>query len=504
MTQPNSTVDRILFCSSVLLIGVVCLSVVVVPDQAAEVVGTAYQWIAIRFGLAYQWMTIGAVIVLVVLAFGRHGRLRLGGESSRPTYSTWSWMGMLFCAGIGAGLLYWSTIEWAAYLDSPPFGLEPSSVEAWEWAPTYGIFHWGLSAWCLYCLPTVAIAVPYYQRGIPFLRLSTSLVGLFGDDIAERPLGRFVDFVFIIALVGGTGTSLGLATPMIGACIGQLLAIEEAYWIDVGVVGICVILFAGSVYVGLDRGIKRLSDLNISLAGVFLLFVLVAGPTLFILKVGTNSVGLMLQEFIRMNTWTDPIRQTGFVEDWSVFYWAWWIAYGPFMGLFVTRISKGRTLKQLIVGMVGFGTLGCAVFYVVIGNTAMWMDIEGLVDVRTLIQEGQNGTAIAQIMAALPLDPLPLIVFVVMAWVFVATTYDSASYAIASSATRNLVEGSNPAQWHRVFWAFALAVLPITLMILDDLRAVKSAVLVVSLPLLVIGVTMCVSLFRTLKGTAEQ
>ena len=234
MTQPNSTVDRILFCSSVLLIGVVCLSVVVVPDQAAEVVGTAYQWIAIRFGLAYQWMTIGATIVLVVLAFGRHGRLRLGGESSRPMYSTWSWMGMLFCAGIGAGLLYWSTIEWAAYLDSPPFGLEPSSVEAWEWAPTYGIFHWGLSAWCLYCLPTVAIAVPYYQRGIPFLRLSTSLVGFFGDDIAERPLGRFVDFVFIIALVGGTGTSLGLATPMIGACIGQLLAIEEAYWIDVG------------------------------------------------------------------------------------------------------------------------------------------------------------------------------------------------------------------------------------------------------------------------------
>ena len=212
----------------------------------------------------------------------------------------------------------------------------------------------------------------------------------------------------------------------------------------------------------------------------------------------------MLQEFFRMNTWTDPILKTGFVEDWSVFYWAWWIAYGPFMGLFVTRISKGRTLKQLIVGMVGFGTLGCAVFYVVIGNTAMWMDIEGLVEVRALVQEGQNGTAIAQIMAALPLDPLPLIVFVVMAWVFVATTYDSASYAIASSATRNLVEGSNPAQWHRVFWAFALAVLPITLMILDDLRAVKSAVLVVSLPLLVIGVTMCVSLFRTLERTAEQ
>ncbi|MEE3182472.1 MAG: BCCT family transporter, partial [Pseudomonadota bacterium] len=161
-------------------------------------------------------------------------------------------------------------------------------------------------------------------------------------------------------------------------------------------------------------------------------------------------------------------------------------------------------LRQLIVGMVGFGTLGCAVFYVVVGNTAMWMDMAGLVDVRTLINQGQNGTAIAQIMAALPLHPLPLIAFIVMAWIFVATTYDSASYAIASSATRDLSDGLNPAQWHRVFWAFALAVLPITLMILDDLRAVKSAVLVVSLPLLAIGVIMTISLFRTLKANAEH
>ena len=504
MTEPKPTVDRLLFSGCVLLIAVVCLSIAVVPDHAAAVVGTAYQWIAGQFGLAYQWMTIGATVVLAVLAFGRHGRLRLGGESSRPTFSTWSWMGMLFCAGIGAGLLYWSTIEWAVYLDSPPFGLVPNSSGAWEWAPTYGIFHWGLSAWCLYCLPTVAIAVPYYQRRIPFLRLSTSLVGLFGDDIVRRPLGRVVDFIFIIALVGGTGTSLGLATPMIGACISQLMGIEETFLIDTGVVGIAVVLFAGSVYVGLDRGIKRLSDLNVGLAGAFLLFVLIAGPTVFILKVGTNSIGLMLQEFIRMNTWTDPILKTGFVEDWSVFYWAWWIAYGPFMGLFVTRISKGRTLRQLIVGMVGFGTLGGAVFYVVVGNTAMWMDMAGLVDVRTLINQGQNGTAIAQIMAALPLQPLPLIAFIVMAWIFVATTYDSASYAIASSATRDLSDGLNPAQWHRVFWAFALAVLPITLMILDDLRAVKSAVLVVSLPLLAIGVIMTISLFRTLKANAEH
>jgi BCCT family betaine/carnitine transporter len=207
----------------------------------------------------------------------------------------------------------------------------------------------------------------------------------------------------------------------------------------------------------------------------------------------------MVQEFIRLNTWTDPVMNTGFVEDWSIFYWAWWLAYGPFMGLFVTRISRGRTLKQLILGMVGFGTLGCAIFYIAVGNTAMWMDMEGIVPVRELVAAGNGDTAIAQVMSALPLQPLPLILFIVVAMIFVATTYDSASYAIAASATRNLKAGTDPERWHRVFWAFALGVLPVMLMFVGGLKAIQSVVLVVSLPVLVIGVAMTVSLFKSLR-----
>jgi BCCT family betaine/carnitine transporter len=492
-------IDRVLFSTSLILLLLVGAPMVLTPVQTAEFVAQLYDWIAGELGLFYQWLTLGSTIVLTILAFGKYGQRRLGGEHTRPDYSNLSWMSMLFCAGIGAGLLYWSTIEWASYLDTPPFGLEPGSGEAREWAATYGIFHWGLSAWCLYCLPTVAIAYPYYERNIPYLRLSTSLSGLFGDDIVNRPLGRLVDFVFIIALIGGTGTSLGLATPMIAACVSALFGLNESFAIDVSVVVIAVMLFAFSVYLGLEKGIKRFSDVNVVLAGIFVVFVLVSGPTMFVLKLGTNSLGLMVQEFIRLNTWTDPVMNTGFVEDWSIFYWAWWLAYGPFMGLFVTRISRGRTLKQLILGMVGFGTLGCAIFYITIGNTAMWMDMEGIVPVRELVAAGHGDTAIAQVMSALPLQPLPLIVFIVVALIFVATTYDSASYAIAASATRNLTAGSNPARWHRVFWAFALGVLPVMLMFVGGLKAIQSVVLVVSLPVLVIGVAMTVSLFKSLR-----
>ena len=492
-------IDRILFGACVVVIVGACVPMALFPEQASVVVTGLYDWIAGEMGLLYQWVTLAATIVLAVLAFGRHGRRRLGGDDATPEFGNRSWMAMLFCAGIGAGLLYWSAIEWAFYFDAPPFGLEGGSPEAREWSATYGIFHWGLSAWCLYCLPTVAIAWPYYQRRIASLRLSTALVGLFGDDVVHRPVGRAVDFIFVIALVGGTGTSLGLATPMIAASVSALFGIPESHTLDVAIVFLAVALFAFSVYRGLERGIRRLSDINIWIAGGFALFVLVVGPTGFQLELGTNSLGLMLQEFIRLNTWTDPILETGFVEDWSVFYWAWWLAYGPYMGLFVTRISRGRTLRQLILGMVGFGTLGCALFYITVGNAAMWMDMEGIVAVRELVAAGSADTAIAQVVAALPLHPLPLIAFIVMALIFVATTYDSASYAIAGSVTRHLPAGVNPHRANRVFWAFALAVLPITLLIVGGLRAIQSAVLVVSLPLLAIGVAMTVSLFRSLR-----
>ncbi len=498
MTRP--AIDWPLFGASAILIGGVCGAMALVPEQSSTLVAAVYDWIAGHMGLFYQWMTLGAFVVLVVIAFGKYGRRRLGGENARREYSNFSWMSMLFCAGIGAGLMYWSVIEWAYYLDTPPFGLDGESPEAREWAATYGIFHWGLSAWCVYCLPTVAIAYPYYQRKIPYLRLSTSLVGVCGDDVVNKPLGRVVDFVFVIALVGGTGTSLGLATPMISACISALFGIPGSLALNVVVVFVAVSLFALSVYLGLERGIKRLSNINAAGAGIFVLFVLLAGPTYFALKLGTNSLGLLIQDFVRLNTWTDPILETGFVEDWSVFYWAWWLAYGPYMGVFVTRISRGRTLRQLILGMVGFGTLGCAIFYICVGNTAMWMDMEGLVPVREFVAAGSADTAIALVIEALPLQPLPLIAFIVITFIFVATTYDSGSYAISAAATRHLAAGVNPHRWHRVFWAFSLAVLPVTLLFVGGgLRAVQSAVLVVSLPLLAIGVAMVVSLFKTLR-----
>ena len=497
-TPRRPTLDGPVFAISLACVVAAAVPMILFPDAAGKLVDAVYAWLASTLGIFYHWATIAATVFLAWLAFSRHGK-RVLGDTAQPEYSSISWMGMLFCAGIGSGMLYWSGAEWASYMDQPPFGVAPGSAEAREWAATYGIFHWGISAWALYCLPTVAIAWPYYRYRLPYLRLSGALTGLFGTDFAQRPWGRVVDLFFIIALIGGTGTSLGLATPMLGAVAARLIGIDESFAMTLVISALCVALFAISVYLGLERGIRRLSNLNLALAGVFLVWVLVTGPAIFALELGTSAIGLMLQEFVRMNTWTDPILQTGFTEDWTVFYWAWWIAYGPFMGLFVTKISRGRTLRAVIFGMIAFGTLGCALFYVVWGNSVMWMDMHQGIGFLDLVREGKTASAIAAAVGNLAGQPLPLAIFLVLGLVFVATTYDSASYSIAASATRNMTPGSHPTRPHRVFWAFALAVLPIALVLIDTLSAAKSATLVASLPLLGVGVLMVVSLMRSLR-----
>lgn len=495
----GKSIDRTLFGATVAVIVAAILPVVLVRDEAARFIAGAYDFITAHFGIAYLLYGAGTLAFLVWLALSRYGPVVLGDDSDRIEFSTPTWIAMLFCAGVGAGLLYWAVIEWAYYIQAPPFGLEPRSPGAIEWAASYGLFHWGLTGWALFCLPALAIAYPYYVRNVPFLRLSTAcLPFLPGGSNSGR--GRLIDFLFMINLIGGAGTSLGLSTPMIAASFSALTGVPHDFLLEIGMVLLCIAIFGGSAYLGLQAGIRRLSDLNMILAFGLLLFVLIAGPTLFILKTGLNSIGLVLQNFIRLNTWTDPVENTRFVENWTVFYWAWWVAYGPFVGIFVARISRGRTIRQVIGGMLAFGSLGAASFFIVFGNYALSLELTDVLSVTSLIADSGEAGAIAAVFASLPLGKLALAAFFAVAVIFLATTYDSASYTLASVATSRLEAGEDPVRWTRLFWACALGVLPVTLMFADGgLRVILSATIVVSLPLLVVGAVMALSLVRMLR-----
>lgn len=489
-------------CAAIILVTAVPL--VAFPDESGAFLERLYAYIANEFGVLYLLASVAAIGFLAWLAFSRYGNIQLGdSDDGKPEFSEISWVGMLFCAGVGAGLLYWCGVEWAFYYDAPPFGVEARSAEAAEWASTYGLFHWGFTAWAFYCLPAVAIAYPYYTKKLDILRFSVSC-HWFLRGKEHGPLARSIDFLFMIALLGGAASSLGFSTPMIAATVAWLFDIEPNDTLEIAVVILCISLFAVSVWLGLKKGIKRLSDINVGLAFALLAFILIVGPTAFLLKTSLNSLGVMTQNFFRMNFWTDPFTESGFVESWTIFYWAWWIAFAPYVGLFVTRISKGRTIRQMITGMLIWGSLGGWLFYMIMGNYGLFLELSGAVDFTGIMKAQSGNAAIVAMLETLPLAALVIGVFSVIAIIFAATTYDSASYTLASSATLHLKAGDDPARWHRVFWAFALGIMPVALMLMNgNLRPIQVILLVVSLPILLVGVVMSVALVKSLRASEQ-
>jgi BCCT family betaine/carnitine transporter len=484
-------------CAGIIVL--VCIPLAAAPDSAGSYLENLYNYIAVEFGIFYLVASVAAISFLIWLASSRYGAVKLGDADSTPEFSDLSWIAMLFCAGVGAGLMKWCATEWAYYYESPPFGAVARSTEASEWASTYGLFHWGITAWAFYCLPAIAIAYPYYRRKMDVLRFSLSC-NWFLRGHEHGPVARLIDFLFMIALIGGAAASLGFSTPLIAACVAWLLDMPTGFGLEVSIMGVCVALFVFSVWLGLKKGIKRLSDINMYLALGLLLFILVVGPTVFLLKTSLNSVGMMTQNFLRMSFWTDPFTSSGFVESWTIFYWAWWIAFAPYVGLFITRISRGRSIRQVIIGMLLFGSLGSWIFYMIIGNYALFLQLTDTLDFVSVMNTVSDNAAIVATLASLPLAPLVVGVFAMVAIIFAATTYDSASYALASGATLHLSAGDDPARWHRVFWALALAVLPVSLLFIGGIKTMQSLLLVVSLPILLVGVLMSVSLVKSLRA----
>lgn len=487
----QAPIDKAVFWPALIVVVAAVVPLILLPEASAEILGRILDVIKHQLGFFFLWFTFGALCLLLWFAFGRYGSVRFGGKDAEPEFGTLSWIGMLFCAGIGTSLLYWATIEWVYYYQSPPFGITPESAEAAHWGAMYGLFHWGPSAWALYCIPALPIAYAFHNRKIPFLRISQACRGVIGDH-ADGGLGKLIDVLFIFGLIGGTGTSLGLGTPILSEAISALTGIERSFAMDAFVIVIWTAIFATTVYLGMEKGIKRLADANVFLGFFLLAFVLIFGPTVFILDTFTNSLGLLATNFVRMSLSTDPVGQSGFPQTWTVFYWAWWIAYAPFMGLFVARISRGRTIREVVSANLIWGSLGCWLFFATFGNTALFHQLNGVVPVIEIMNTVSPQAAIVAVVQALPLGTLILVLFLAMCFIYSATTLQASAYTIASVASKDLVAGeSEPKRWNRLFWALALGGTAVALMYLGGLKPLQTAALIVAVPLIFV-ITLCV------------
>lgn len=489
-------IDPVVFWSSLIVIVAATLLLVVNRETAEPVLSSLMSDITFKLDWAFQLLTVGLFIVLIWLIFGRYGKIKLG--EGKPEFSSFSWGAMLFCAGMGTSIMFWSIMEPIYYYMGPPFGIEANSNEAAEWAVTYGLFHWGISAWSLYALPTVTIAYSFFVKKQHSLKISTACRGALGKH-ADGWVGKIIDILVIWSLVGGLGTSLGLGVPMISAVIGEILGMEQSLGLSIIIILIWTVIYCSSAYLGLYKGIRKLSDINVYLALALALFVLIAGPTLFILSYFTNSFGLMLQNIVQMSFYTDPINKGGFPQAWTVFYWAWFAATAPFMGLFVARISKGRTIRELISSVLLWGSLGSWLYFAVFGGYSMHLQLNDILPI-TQILDSQGGPAVVvEVLKTLPISTVVLIFFVILGFIFLATSLDSATYILSAIATKELKDGQEPARWHRLLWGAILAVMAIALLMIGGLNVIQTSSVIVSVPVIIIYILLTVSLLRWLK-----
>ncbi|GAE29633.1 BCCT family transporter [Halalkalibacter hemicellulosilyticus] len=498
-----SKVEKSIFIPSLLLIVIATVLLVVFRESAGPMLEGMLTAITFRLDWAFEFLTIGLFLILIWLMVGRYSRVKLGGVDDKPEFSRFSWGGMLFSASMGTSIMFWSIVEPLYYFTWPPFGIEAESNAAAEYAVSYGLFHWGISAWALYALPAVVMAYSFYVIKNPSLKISAACRGVLGKH-ADGFLGKSIDVLVIWSMIGGLGTSLGLGVPMISAVLAHLFGLEPSIGLNIIIIIVWTIIFSTSAYFGLYKGIRRLSDWNIYMALGLAVFVIIVGPTLFILSYFTNSLGIMLDNFWMMSLYTDPINQSGFPQAWTVFYWAWFAATAPFIGIFVARISKGRSIRELVFNVLLWGSVGSWVYFGVFGGYAMDLQLSDKVNLVGIQAESGDPAVIVAVLNSLPLPVLVSILFVILGFIFLATSLDSASYVIASVATKELGPETQPARWHRLMWGILLSALAISLTMTGGLKVVQTTSVLVAVPVLIMYILISVSLVKWLKQNEDK
>ena len=499
----SELIDKPTFIGSLALLLCVTIPLIIWPSEGAQWVKIARNFVVDKFGVAYLLLGISAFIFMLYVSFSDIGRIKLGDPGSEPEFKTASWASMLFCAGIGVGIMVWAPIEWAYYYQDPPFLLEGGTSEAMKWAAVYGIFHWGPIAWSIYLVPALPIAYFYHVRKNRKLKLSEALAPVIGNRNVRGFWGKLIDVLFVFGMLGGGATTLGLGAPLLNEGLHQLFGFEKNMTMQIIVLLIATAIFGASAYSGIKKGIQTLSNINLILAVILLIFVFVVGPTTFMAETSLASIAVLVENFFTMATYLEPFgglngyQDTSFPQDWTIFYWAWWLAFAPTIGLFIARISYGRTMANMILGSLCFGTVGCALFFMILGNYGLHLQLSGTLDVVNILNTDSQSAAVFAILGSLPFKTLVIALYTVLAIVFLSTTFDSISYILASVVQTEVDD--EPMRWNRLFWAGALSFLPITLLFLGDLQTLQTASIVAGLPLVFISVMLCISIYKTAK-----
>ncbi|MFI5618996.1 BCCT family transporter [Streptomyces sp. NPDC051567] len=502
----DGTTDR-----AVVVLGVIAVLAVVAWAALAKgsfdtVSSTALAWVLENFAWLFVIAADVFLVMCVVLAISRFGRIRLGADDSEPEFTNLAWIAMMFSAGMGIGLMFYGVGEpLTHYLTPPPAsGAEPGTGRAALAAMEYSFFHWTLTPWAIYGIAGLALAYATFRKGRGN-RLSSAFVPLMGQERADGWPGRLIDLLAVFATVFGTATSLGLGALQVAKGLNLTLGVEDSTGLELIIIGALSAAFVLSAFSGLHKGVKWLSTVNIVLAGTLMLFVFVLGPTVYILDVIPSSVGGYLHELLPMASRTGAFTDSAWLGAWTIFYWAWWLSWAPFVGTFIARISRGRTIREFLIGVLLVPSGATVVWFCVMGGTAIRLDSTGAVDFALKLKDGTEASLFAML-DALPLSTVTSYVAMVLVMTYFVTSADSASLVMGSLTSRGSL---HPPTWLVVTWGVLMAAVAAVLLVAGGLKSLQTATILVALPFVVVMLLLCWALVKELRedpgaGPARQ
>ena len=470
------------------------------PDQVAEGSGDALAWVTGNLGWLFVLSSAGFVAFSAYLAFGKYGNIKLGPDDSKPEFSTFSWVSMMFATGMGIGLMFWGVAEPLTHLNAAPMGeAEPGSAAAAELAVQYSFFHWGLHPWAMYAVIGLTIGYFAYRKGYGN-SISATFRPLLGRRASAGP-GKAIDILAIIATLFGSATSLGLGALQITGGLDDLFGSGgDSKVLAVVVIAVLAACFVLSAVSGVHRGVKYLSNANAVAAALLAFFLFVVGPSVFILGTFTDGMGSYLTQLPHMSFTTGVYdsKAGAWLNGWTIFYWAWWISWTPFVGMFIARISKGRTIRQFVTYVILIPSLVSFVWFAILGGAAINLQLnEGWDPPRTEAGGIALEASLFETLREFPLSGITVALAVFLVAIFFVTGADAASIVMAMLSRRGAEETRRPLV---VFWGVTTGAVAAVLLWAGGLSALQTLVILVAGPFMLVLIGMCVSLVKALRA----
>ena len=469
------------------------------PDASKAVMERLRYFLGDKLGVYYILVGLTTFGVSMYVAFSKYGQIKLGKENDEPTYKDFTWGAMIFTSTMAADIVFFSLIEWTFYADEPYIrGL----TDKWLWVGTYPLFHWGVIPWSFYIILAVSLAFMIHIKGVQKQKLSQACRPILGHMV-DGFVGKMIDIMAIFALIAGTATTFSLATPLIAQALSEIMGREVSALAIIGVLVVIAIIYNVVLLMGMEA-IAKLANVCIYSFIFLLMYILIfGGQTRFIIEMGVSTLGHLTTHFISMSTWTDPQRLTEFPQNWTIFYWAYWMVWCVATPFFIAMISKGRTIKKTILGGYFWGVAGTFVSFIILGNHGLGSELSGQLEVMGLIHSGMTMyEVIIAIIRTIPLSHVVLILMAITMVLFYTTTFDALTMVVSMYSYKEIEDEGETSKKMRAFWGIGFIVLPICFIFLESaMETLQDLTIIVAFPISVIMLIIVGGFMKELRNS---